>query len=201
MTLAIHVARLWASGSPAIHALAIIGLVTLVTTGHRAWTLYARYNIDATAFMKHVRRLIANGDLGRVLKLCQAAPAALVVRATSRVVSAAAGGRSAIAIAAREATDDARAKLASPATILLRLLTLCAVGVTFVGMSFTYSKAGPAPHEELAATASAILWLGVGVTALGCAGLLVLGRVARRLLADVERVGGELRDVLVARRS
>src|SRR5262245_60353432 len=74
------VAQFYKDGGVWMHPIALVGVIALACVVERVVQIFFRYNINATAFMAQIHKLVMANNIDRAIKLCNGAPSALLPR-------------------------------------------------------------------------------------------------------------------------
>ncbi len=171
--------------------------------------LFFKYNINASAFMKQIQKLVMANNIDRAIKLCNAAPSAALARVVKAGLSRANKGEIQIQNAIEEAT------LAVLPSIQKRTGALQAVGNiatmmgllgTIIGMIGAFKSLETARPEERQTMLGKNISLAMNTTAFGLvvaipsiAFYVLLSGMTKKIIDEIEHYSVKLENLLIAR--
>lgn len=172
-------------------------------------TLFVKYNINAAAFMSQIQKLVAANNVDRAVKLCNAAPSALLSRVIKAGLVRAEGEALEIRGAIEEAALEVLPLLRRRSTALLGVGVVAAcLGVlgTAVGLIRAFSAFdGKGPELDTIGLVDGLstsmypLVFGVVVAIASLVAHFVLSGVATRIANEIKQNSVKLNNMLAAR--
>ena len=98
------IAKAFQDGGGFMYAIAAVSVFGIGIIIERFIFLFFRYNINATAFMAQIQKLVMAGNIERAIRLCNAAPSAALPRVVKAGLTRANKGEVEIQNAVEEAT-------------------------------------------------------------------------------------------------
>ncbi|MBC7794657.1 MAG: MotA/TolQ/ExbB proton channel family protein [Clostridia bacterium] len=203
------VASFYKDGGVWMHPITIVGVIALACIIERIVQIFFRYSINASAFMAQIHKLVMANNIDRAIKLCNAAPAALLPRVIKAGLTRANKGEVEVSNAIEEATLDALPELNKRTPMLpnlANLATLCGLLGTIVGLIEAFSAVASAPPDMKSQLLTKSLAIGLNATAFGLlvaipslAGFLFLNSATRRIMEEIDLHSFKLQNMLTAR--
>lgn len=189
-----------------------IGLVSLVVVAvaiERVIFLFFRYNINGTAFMAQIQKLVMANNIERAIKLCNAAPNAALPRIVKAGLHRANKGEIEIQNAVEEASLEViplLQKRTSSLNTLASLATLLGLLGTVFGLIEAFKVVANAPADQRAALLSDAIAVAMHTTAFG---LLVaipslflhmlLSGTQKKIIDEIDMYSVKLENLLITR--
>lgn len=170
--------------------------------------LFFKYNINATAFMAQIQKLVMAGNVDRAIKLCNAAPSAALPKVVKAGLTRANKGEVAIQNAIEEATLEVVPMVTrrTPALLALaNIATLLGLLGTIVGLIEAFAALEDAPPEDRQRLLAGGIALAMNTTAFGLVvaiptmlAHLFLSGISKRIVEEIDQHSVKLENLLVA---
>ena len=197
-------------GGPFMYVLLVVGVFAMAIAFERLFYIIFRANINATAFMAQIQKLIMANNIDRAIKLCNAEPHASLPRVVKAGLTRANRTEKEIENAIEEATLEIGPLLAKRSSYLAMLgnvATLTGLLGTIMGLIQAFAAVAKASAE----TKQTLLANGISVAMYTTAGGLIVAIptiilhsiiMARtnKILDDVDQYGLKTINLLTARR-
>ena len=203
------IAQFYKDGGVWMHPITLVGIIAVACIVERVVQIFFRYNINATAFMAQIHKLVMANNIDRAIKLCNGAPTALLPRVIKAGLTRANKGEVEVSNAIEEATLDALPELNKRTPMLpnlANLATLCGLLGTIVGLIDAFSAVASAPPDMKSQLLTKALSIGLNATAFGLlvaipslAGFLFLNAATRRIIEEIDLHSFKLQNMLTAR--
>jgi len=203
------IAQFYKDGGVWMHPIALVGVISAACIIERIVQIFFRYNINASAFMAQIQKLVMANNIDRAIKLCNAAPSALLPRVIKAGLTRANKGEVEVSNAIEEATLDALPELNKRTPMLpnlANLATLCGLLGTIVGLIEAFAAVASAPPDMKSQMLTKALAIGLNATAFGLlvaipslAGFLFLNGATRRIMEEIDLHSFKLQNMLTAR--
>ncbi|MEZ4473154.1 MAG: MotA/TolQ/ExbB proton channel family protein [bacterium] len=206
-----EVAKFYSDGGAWMHpilAMSIIGLGVII---ERFIFLYFKYNINASAFMAQIQKLVMANNIDRAIKLCNAAPSAALPKVIKAGLTRANKGPDEIQNAVEEATLEVVPMVTKRTTVLQQvanIATLLGLLGTILGLIQAFEAlSDPAipPDKRQAMLANGIS-IAMNTTAFGlivaipCLGAQVfLASVTKKIIDEIDQYSVKLENLLISR--
>ena len=201
--------RAFSQGGEFMCVVALVLAAGIAAFTVRFVTLFVRYNINAVAFMSQIQKLVAANNIDRAVKLCNAAPSALLSRVIKAGLVRAEGEALEIRGALEEAVLEVLPLLRQRSRALLGLGVVAAcLGVmgTAVGWIRAFSAFdGGGPELDTIGLVDGLttsmypLVFGIAVAIVCLVAHFVLSGVATRIANEIKRNSAKLNNMLAAR--
>ncbi len=202
-------AQFYKDGGVWMHPITLVAIISLAITIERIVQIFFRYNVNASAFMGQIHKLVMANNIDRAIKLCNSAPSALLPRVIKAGLTRANKGEVEISNAIEEATLDALPELNKRTPMLpnlANLATLCGLLGTIIGLIEAFAAVASAPPDMKSQLLTKALAIGLNATAYGLlvaipslAGFLFLNAATRRIIEEVDLHSFKLQNMLTAR--
>jgi biopolymer transport protein ExbB/TolQ len=189
----------------------LILAVSIVAIGvmiERFIFLFFKYNINATAFMAQIQKLVMAGNVDRAIKLCNAAPSAALPRVVKAGLTRANKGEVAIQNAIEEATLEVVPMVTrrTPALLALaNIATLLGLLGTIIGLIDAFDSLATAAPEDRQEMLSRGIAVAMNTTAFGLIvaiptmlAHLFLSGISKRIVEEIDQYSVKLENLLVA---
>jgi biopolymer transport protein ExbB/TolQ len=197
-------------GGSFMYVILVVGIFAMAIAFERLFYIVFRANINATAFMAQVQKLIMANNIDRAIKLCNAEPHAALPKVVKAGLTRANRSEKEIENAIEEATLEVGpliAKRTAYLAMLANVATLTGLLGTIMGLVMAFSAVAKASAE----TKSVLLANGISVAMYTTAGglvaaipTLVLHSIivnrSNKILDDVDQFGLKTVNLLTARR-
>lgn len=205
------VADFYVKGGTWMHpilAMSIIGLGIMI---ERFIFLYFKYNINASAFMAQIQKLVMANNIDRAIKLCNAAPSAALPKVIKAGLTRANKGPEEIQNAVEEATLEVVPIVTKRTTILQQIAniaTLLGLLGTIIGLIAAFkSLSDPSiPPDRRQAMLADGISMAMNTTAFGlivaipCLSAQVfLASVTKKIIDEIDQYSVKLENLLISR--
>jgi biopolymer transport protein ExbB/TolQ len=189
-----------------ILAVSIIGLGVIV---ERFIFLFFKYNINGTAFMAQVQKLVMANKIDHAIKLCNAAPSAALARVIKAGLMKANKGKMEIQNAVEEATLEVipvLQKRTNSLQAIANIATLLGLLGTIIGMIQAFDSLATVSADKRQEALGRNISLAMNTTAFGLivaipciAAHVFLTGVTKRLIDEIDQYSVKLENLLIAR--
>jgi biopolymer transport protein ExbB len=203
------IAQFYRDGGIWMHPITLAGVVSISIIIERIVAVYFRYNINAHAFMAQIQKLVMANNIDRAIKLCNAAPTALLPQVIKAGLTRANKGEIEISNAIEEATLDVLPKLNKRVPMLpnlANLATLLGLLGTIIGLIEAFAAVASAPPDMKSQMLTRALAIGLNATAFGLivaipslAAFLMLNSAVRKIMEEIDLHSFKLQNMLTAR--
>ena len=197
-------------GGPFMYAILLVGVFAMAIAFERLFYIVFRANINATAFMAQIQKLIMANNIDRAIKLCNAEPHAALPKVVKAGLTRANRTEKEIENAIDEATLEVGpliAKRTAYLAMLANVATLLGLLGTILGLITAFEAVAKASAE----TKQTLLAQGISVAMFTTAGglmvaipTLVLHSIitnrSNKILDDIDQYGLKTVNLLTARR-
>lgn len=197
-------------GGPFMYVILVVGVFAMAIAFERLFYIIFRANINATAFMAQIQKLIMANNIDRAIKLCNAEPHAALPKVVKAGLTRANRTEKEIENAIDEATLEVGplvAKRTPYLAMLANIATLSGLLGTIMGLIIAFSAVAKASAE----TKQAMLANGISVAMFTTAGGLMVAiptlvmhsiivNRSNKILDDVDQYGLKTVNLLTARR-
>lgn len=185
-----------------------VSIVAIGVMIERFIFLFFKYNINATAFMAQIQKLVMAGNVDRAIKLCNAAPSAALPRVVKAGLTRANKGEVAIQNAIEEATLEVVPMVTrrTPALLALaNIATLLGLLGTIIGLIDAFDSLATAAPEDRQEMLSRGIAVAMNTTAFGLIvaiptmlSHLFLSGISKRIVEEIDQYSVKLENLLVA---
>jgi len=204
-----EIARFYKEGGYLIIVNSIVWIFAIAIVADRIFSLLFRYNINATAFMAQIQKLVMANNIDRAIKFCNAAPAAALPKIVKAGLTRANKGSMEIQNAMEEATleivPNLQKRTGSLWTIA-NLATLIGLLGTIFGLISCFRAVGLAAPDQKARILAEGISEAMNNTAYGltiaifCMVFhLLLGNLTKKILEELDQYSVKLENLLIAR--
>lgn len=187
----------------------LISVFVIAVVVERTFYLFFRFNINARDFMAQIEKLVLANNVDRAIKLCNAAPAAVLSRVVKAALTRANKGETEILNAVEESvlevvpqvekrTGSLQA-MASIATLLGLLGTIQGMIQAFAGVGLASPDQRAALLTQAIAVAMNTTFFGLVVAVPAMTAHLFLAGVTRRILDEMDHHAVKLQNLLISR--
>ena len=189
-----------------ILATSIIGLGIII---ERFIFLFFKYNINATAFMAQIQKLVMAGQIDRAIKLCNAAPTAALARVIKAGLTKANKGEIEIQNAVEEATLEVIPyiqKRTSTLQAIANIATMMGLLGTIIGMIGAFNDLATVSADKRQEALGLNISLAMNTTAFGLivaipciAAHVFLSNVTKKIIDEIDQHSVKLENLLISR--
>jgi len=188
--------------------MSIIGLGIMI---ERFIFLYFKYNINASAFMAQIQKLVMANNIDRAIKLCSAAPSAALPRVIKAGLMRANKGPEEIQNAVEEATLEIVPIVTKRTTVLQQIAniaTLLGLLGTILGLiaAFDALKNPNIPADQRQSMLAGGIAMAMNTTAFGLivaipclVAQVFLSSVTKKIIDEIDQYSVRLENLLVSR--
>lgn len=204
-----EIARAFQEGGIFMYVILLVSVVGVGLIVERFIFLFFKYNINASAFMAQIQKLVMANNIDRAIKLCNAAPSAALPRVIKAGLTRANKGEIEIQNAIEEASlEVVPLVMARTATLaaLANIATLLGLLGTIIGLIDAFDaleKATPDKRQEMLARGIA---LAMNTTAFGLIvaiptlfAHLLLSSMSRKIVDEIDQYSVKLENLLINR--
>ena len=203
------IAKAFKEGGGRMYIILVVSIMGLGIIVERFIFLFFKYNINATAFMAQIQKLVMANNIDRAIKLCNAAPNAALPKVIKAGLTRANKGETEIQNAVEEATLEviphiqkrtpALQGVANVATLLGLLGTIIGLIEAFAALEF----ARPDDRQKVLSRGIA---LAMNTTAFGLIvaipcifAHMILAGVTKRIIDEIDQYSVKLQNLLTSR--
>jgi biopolymer transport protein ExbB/TolQ len=196
------------NADPAIYAILAVSIWVLGVVIERFIFLFFKYNINASAFMGQIQKLVIAGNIDRAIKMCNAAPSAALPRVVKAGLTRANKGQIAIGNAIEEAQLEIVPNITKRTQSLLSLAniaTLLGLLGTIHGLIVAFGGLADAAPEDRQKILSAGIALAMRATAFGLSVAIVamfahlgLSAISKKIIEELDQYAVKVENLLVA---
>ncbi|MBN2718375.1 MAG: MotA/TolQ/ExbB proton channel family protein [Deltaproteobacteria bacterium] len=203
------IAEAFDSGGGWMYVIAFTSIVGLGIIVERFIFLFFKYNINATAFMGQIQKLVMANNIDRAIKLCNAAPNAALPKVIKAGLTRANKGELEIANAIEEATLEVVPIVQKRTPTLggvANVATLLGLLGTIVGLIQAFAALESAAPDQRAAALARGIAVAMNTTAFGLivaipcmTAQMFLQSVTTKILNEIDQYSVKLENLLVSR--
>ena len=203
------IAKAFKNGGGWMYIILVVSVIGVGIIVERFIFLFFKYNINATAFMAQIQKLVMANNIDRAIKLCNAAPTAALPKVIKAGLTRANKGEAEIQNAVEEATLEvvphiqkrtpALQGVANVATLLGLLGTIIGLIEAFAALEF----AAPDQRQQVLSRGIA---LAMNTTAFGLIvaipcifAHMILSGVTKRIIDEIDQYSVKLQNLLTSR--
>lgn len=191
-----------------ILAVSIIGLGIII---ERFIFLFFKYNINATAFMAQIQKLVMANKIDHAIKLCNAAPSAALARVIKAGLMKANKSKAEIQNAVEEATLEVVPviqKRTNSLQAIANIATLLGLLGTIIGMIGAFDSLASVSADKRQEALGRNIALAMNTTAFGLivaipcmSAHIFLSGTTKRIIDEIDQYSVKLENLLIARLS
>ena len=189
-----------------ILATSIIGIGIII---ERFIFLFFKYNINASAFMAQIQKLVMANNIDRAIKLCNAAPSAALAKVIKAGLTRANKGELEIQNAIEEATLEVMPgllKRVSTLQAIANIATLLGLLGTIIGMIKAFDDLATVSADKRQEALGKSISLAMNTTAFGlivavpCIGAYIfLANTSKKIVDEIDQYSIKLENLLISR--
>jgi len=189
-----------------ILATSIVGVGIIV---ERFIFLFFKYNINATAFMAQIQKLVMANKIDHAIKLCNAAPSAALARVIKAGLTKANKGEIEIQNAVEEATLEVVPyiqKRTNSLQAIANIATMMGLLGTIIGMIGAFDALATVSADKRQEALGKNIALAMNTTAFGLivaipcvAAHVFLSNVTKRIIDEIDQYSVKLENLLISR--
>lgn len=203
------IAQAFQDGGEFMYIIAGVSVIGIGVIIERFIFLFFKYNINATAFMAQVQKLVMANNIDRAIKLCNAAPSAALPKVIKAGLTRANKGEMEIQNAVEEATLEVVPniqKRTASLQAIANIATLLGLLGTIVGMIQAFKgleAASPAQKQDYLAKGISVAMYTTAfglIVAIPClAAHIFLANVTKKIIDEIDQYSVKLENLLVSR--
>jgi biopolymer transport protein ExbB len=189
--------------------IAFLSFLSLAVAVERVIFLFFRYNINGTAFMAQIQKLVMANNIDRAIKLCNAAPNAALPRIVKSGLTRANKGEGEIQNAVEEASLEVipllQKRTGSLAT-LASLATLLGLLGTVMGLIEAFKVVAEAAPDQRSQLLTKSISVAMNTTAFGLMVAIpslflhmLLSGVTKKIIDEIDMYSVKLENLLITR--
>lgn len=202
-------AKAFTEGGIFMYVILLVSVAGVAVIIERFIFLFFRYNINASAFMAQITKLVMANNIDRAIKLCNAAPTAALPKVIKAGLTRANKGEVEIANAIEEASLEVVPLVQKRTPTLLAIAnvaTLLGLLGTIIGMIQAFGALGGASPEERAVLLSKGIAVAMNTTAFGLIvavpcmiAHIFLSNITTKIINEIDEYSVKLENLLSAR--
>ncbi len=204
-----QIAQAFRDGGGFMYPIAIVSVFGIAIIIERIIFLFFKYNINGTAFMNQIQKLVMSNNIDRAIKLCNAAPAAALPKIIKAGLNRANKGETEIYNAVEEATLEVMPAVQKRTDTLLsiaNIATLLGLLGTIVGLIQAFAAVAQAAPDQKAAMLTQSISIAMNTTAFGLivaipcmAAHVFLAGITKKIVDEIDEYSVKLENLLVSR--
>lgn len=205
------IARAMSEGGIWMYAILSVSIVGLGIMIERFIMLFFKYNINASAFMAQIQKLVMADSIDKAIKLCNAAPSAALARVIKAGLTRANKGGTEIQNAVEEATLEVIPfiqRRTNSLAAIANIATLLGLLGTIIGMIGAFRDLAEVAPDKRQEALGRNISLAMNTTAFGLiaaipcmAAHLVLSGVTKKIIDEIDLYSVKLENLLISRHS
>ena len=202
-------AKFFVEGGPWMWPIAAMSVVGLAIIIERFIFLFFKYNINGSAFMAQIQKLVMANNIDRAIKLCNAAPSAALPKVIKSGLTRANKGEIEIQNAVEEATLEvipSIQKRTNSLQAVANLATLLGLLGTVIGLIQAFQAVAQAAPDQKAAMLTSSISIAMNTTAFGlivaipCMGAhVILAGITKKIIDEIDQYSVKLENLLISR--
>jgi biopolymer transport protein ExbB/TolQ len=202
-------AKFFVEGGPWMWPIAAMSVVGLAVIIERFIFLFFKYNINGSAFMAQIQKLVMANNIDRAIKLCNAAPSAALPKVIKSGLTRANKGEIEIQNAVEEATLEvipSIQKRTNSLQAVANLATLLGLLGTVIGLIQAFQAVAQAAPDQKAAMLTSSISIAMNTTAFGlivaipCMGAhVILAGITKKIIDEIDQYSVKLENLLISR--
>jgi biopolymer transport protein ExbB/TolQ len=205
------IAKFYSDGGDWMHPILFMSVIGLGIMIERFIFLYFKYNINASAFMAQIQKLVMANNIDRAIKLCNAAPSAALPRVIKAGLTRANKGPDEIQNAVEEATLEIVPIVTKRTSVLQQIAniaTLLGLLGTILGLiqAFAALQDPSIPPDKRQAMLAGGIAIAMNTTAFGLmvaipclAAQVFLQSVTKKIVDEIDQYSVKLENLLISR--
>lgn len=204
-----EIAKFFTEGGSWMYVILFTSVVGLGIVVERFIVLFFKLNLNATAFMAQIQKLVMANNIDRAIKLCNAAPTAALARVIKAGLARANKGEVEISNAIEEAQLEVTPGITRRTNMLggiANIATLLGLLGTIAGLIQAFAALeSAAPDQRAAALAKGIsvamntTYFGLVVAIPIMTAQMFLSSVTKKILEEIDEYSVKLENMLVSR--
>ncbi len=203
------IAKAFKEGGGWMYIILVVSIMGLGIIVERFIFLFFKYNINATAFMAQIQKLVMANNIDRAIKLCNAAPNAALPKVIKAGLTRANKGETEIQNAVEEATLEVIPHIQKRTPALqgvANVATLLGLLGTIVGLIEAFAALEFARPDDRQKVLSRGIALAMNTTAFGLIvaipcifAHMILSGVTKRIIDEIDQYSVKLQNLLTSR--
>ena len=203
------IAKAFKEGGGWMYIILVVSIIGLGIIVERFIFLFFKYNINATAFMAQIQKLVMANNIDRAIKLCNAAPNAALPKVIKAGLTRANKGEVEIQNAVEEATLEVIPHIQKRTPALqgvANVATLLGLLGTIVGLIEAFAALEFARPDDRQKVLSRGIALAMNTTAFGLIvaipcifGHMILTGVTKKIIDEIDQYSVKLQNLLTSR--
>jgi biopolymer transport protein ExbB len=203
------IAKFFMDGGPWMIPIGFMSFLVAAVAVERVIFLFFRYNINGTAFMAQIQKLVMANNIDRAIKLCNAAPNAALPRIVKAGLTRANKGETEIQNAVEEASLEViplLQKRTGSLSTLASLATLLGLLGTVMGLIDAFEVVANAPADQKSQLLTKSISVAMGTTAFGLMvaipGLflhMLRTGITKKIIDEIDMYSVKLENLLITR--
>ncbi len=204
-----QIAEAFDNGGVFMYVILLVSVVGIGLIVERFIFLFFKYNINASAFMAQIQKLVMANNIDRAIKLCNAAPSAALPKVIKAGLTRANKGELEIANAIEEATLEVIPQIQKRTPQLqaiANVATLMGLLGTIWGLIQAFAALEQAAPEQRANYLAAGISMAMNTTAFGLivaipcmVAHIFLASVTKKIIDEIDQYSVKLENLLVSR--
>lgn len=201
--------KFYFQGGAFMHPIAICLVVGIGLMIERFIFLFFKYNINGAAFMAQIQKLVMANNIDRAIKLCNAAPSAVLPKVVKAGLTRANKGELEIANAIEEATLEVLPKVQKRTSLLqaiANVATMLGLLGTIFGLIEAFKALDSATADQKSKLLAQYISIALNTTAFGLvAGIpclvahATLMSITKKIIDEIEEYTVKLQNLLFSR--
>lgn len=203
------IARAMSEGGFWMYIILVASIFAIGIIIERFIFLFFKYNINATAFMGQIQKLVMANNIDKAIKLCNAAPSAALARVIKAGLSRANKGPDEIQNAVEEATLEVIPyiqKRTNSLQAIANIATLMGLLGTIIGMIGAFSDLATVSPDKRQEALGRNISLAMNTTAFGLIVAipcllfhLILAGITKKIIDEIDLYSVKLENLLISR--
>ncbi len=203
------IARAMSEGGFWMYIILVASIFAIGIIIERFIFLFFKYNINATAFMGQIQKLVMANNIDKAIKLCNAAPSAALARVIKAGLSRANKGPDEIQNAVEEATLEVIPyiqKRTNSLQAIANIATLMGLLGTIIGMIGAFSDLATVSPDKRQEALGRNISLAMNTTAFGLIVAipcllfhLILSGITKKIIDEIDLYSVKLENLLISR--
>ncbi len=203
------IAKFFVDGGPWMYPIALMSVIGLAIAVERFIFLFFKYNINGSAFMAQIQKLVMANNIDRAIKLCNAAPSAALPKVIKAGLTRANKGEIEIQNAVEEATLEVVPQIQKRTNSLqavANLATLLGLLGTVIGLIQAFEAVASAAPDQKAAMLTKSISIAMNTTAFGLMVAIpvmgvhvILAGITKKIIDEIDQYSVKLENLLISR--
>ena len=204
-----EIASAFKDGGGWMYVILLVSIVGLGIVIERFIFLFFKYNINASAFMAQIQKLVMANNIDRAIKLCNAAPSAALAKVIKAGLTRANKGEIEIQNAIEEATLEVLPGLQKRTNTLqaiANIATMLGLLGTIIGMIGAFNDLAEVSADKRQEALGRNISLAMNTTAFGlivavpCIGAYIfLANTSKKIIDEIDQYAVKLENLLISR--